>query len=46
MTAVIVMFGLSIPVAFLTHWAALCWLLLPILRLGVRFVRRRALDAR
>ena len=41
-TAVIVMFVLSIPVAFVTHWASLCWLLLPVLRVGVRFVRRRA----
>jgi uncharacterized membrane protein len=42
MIAVIVMFTLSIPVAFLTNWAELCWLLLPLLRLGVRFLRRRA----
>lgn len=42
MTAVVAMFALSIPVAFVTRWAALCWLLLPVLRAGVRFVRRRA----
>jgi uncharacterized membrane protein len=40
--AVIVMFALSIPVAFLTHWASLCWALVPVVRLGVRAVRRRA----
>ena len=41
MTAVIVMFAVSIPVAFVTHWASLCWLLLPVLRVGLRFLRRR-----
>jgi uncharacterized membrane protein len=45
MTAVVVMFALSIPVAFVTHFAGLCWLLLPVLRLGVRFVRRRTVSA-
>jgi uncharacterized membrane protein len=40
MTAVMVMFTLSIPVAFVTSWAALCWLLLPLLRKGVQLVRR------
>ncbi|HTI20553.1 MAG TPA: TMEM175 family protein [Kutzneria sp.] len=41
MTAVVVMFALSIPVAFVTNWAALCWLLLPLLRKGVQLIRRR-----
>jgi uncharacterized membrane protein len=40
MIAVIVMFALSIPVAFVTRWAELCWLLLPVLRLVVRGIRR------
>lgn len=42
MTAVVVMFAVSIPVAFVTRWAELCWLLLPVLRFGVRAVRGRA----
>jgi uncharacterized membrane protein len=42
MTAVIVMFAVSIPIAFVTHWASLCWLLLPVFRLGLRFMGRRA----
>ena len=41
MTAVVVMFALSIPVAFVTHWASLCWLLLPAVRAAVHFLRRR-----
>jgi uncharacterized membrane protein len=41
MTAVVVMFAVSIPVAFVTNWAALCWLLLPLLRKGVQLARRR-----
>ena len=41
MTAVIVMFALSIPVAFVTTLAPLCWILLPVIRAGVSFVRRR-----
>jgi len=40
MAAVIVVFALSIPVAFLTRWASLCWVLLPAVRIGLRFVRR------
>ena len=45
MTAVTVMFALSIPVAFVTNWASLCWLLLPVVRAGVRLVRRRTTAA-
>jgi len=41
MTAVTVMFVLSIPVAFVTNWALLCWLLLPVVRAAVRLVGRR-----
>ncbi|QUQ67594.1 TMEM175 family protein [Kutzneria sp. CA-103260] len=41
MTAVAAMFVLSIPVAFVTNWALLCWLLLPVVRAIVRFVGRR-----
>jgi uncharacterized membrane protein len=43
--ALIAMFALSIPVAFVTHWASLCWLLLPVLRTAVRLVRRRTAAA-
>ena len=39
LTSVIVMFVLSIPVAFVTHWASACWLLLPLVRLAVRLIR-------
>ena len=45
LTAVIVMFALSVPIAFMTHWASLCWLLLPVLRVGLRFVLRRTRPA-
>jgi uncharacterized membrane protein len=41
MAAVVLMFVVSIPVAFVTNWAALCWLLLPLLRKGVQLARRR-----
>jgi uncharacterized membrane protein len=41
MTAVVVMFALSIPVAFATHWSSLCWLLLPVVRMVLRSLRRR-----
>lgn len=41
MTAVVLMFAVSIPVAFVTPLAPLCWLLLPVLRMGVHLVRRR-----
>lgn len=39
--AVVVMFAVSIPIAFVTHWASLCWLLLPVVRLGLRSMNRR-----
>jgi hypothetical protein len=32
-------------IPFVTHWASLCRLLLPVLRLGLRSVRRRTLAA-
>ncbi|MFI9388295.1 hypothetical protein [Kutzneria sp. NPDC052558] len=41
MTAVTVMFVLSIPVAFVTNWALLCWVLLPVVRAAVRLAGRR-----
>jgi uncharacterized membrane protein len=40
-TAVTIMFALSIPVAFVTNWALLCWVLLPVVRAAVRLVGRR-----
>jgi uncharacterized membrane protein len=42
MIAVIVMFLVSIPVAFVTNLAELCWLLLPVIRKVVQLVRRQA----
>lgn len=39
LAAVIVVFALSIPVAFVTHWASLCWILLPVVRSAIRLVR-------
>lgn len=40
MATVIVVFTLSIPVAFVTHWASLSWILLPVVRAVIRLVRR------
>ncbi|MEV5849318.1 TMEM175 family protein [Streptomyces sp. NPDC051985] len=40
LTAMIVAFLISIPVALVTHWAALCWALLPAIRSGLRLLRR------
>ncbi|MBM7784247.1 TMEM175 family protein [Tenggerimyces flavus] len=34
-------FVLSIPVAFLTRWAYICWALMPVVSIVVRLVRRR-----
>jgi uncharacterized membrane protein len=45
MISVTVMFALSIPVAFVTNWAMLCWLALPLVRHAVRLVRRRTVPA-
>jgi uncharacterized membrane protein len=42
MTAVMVMFLVSIPVAFVTNLAELCWLLLPAIRKALPVVRRHA----
>jgi uncharacterized membrane protein len=39
-TAMIVTFLISIPVALVTHWASLCWTLLPLVRAGLRLSRR------
>ncbi|MCW7941365.1 hypothetical protein AAW14_04755 [Streptomyces hygroscopicus] len=33
---------MSIPVALVTHWAPVCWTLLPLTRIGPRFIERRA----
>ncbi|MER6126805.1 TMEM175 family protein [Streptomyces sp. NPDC001795] len=44
-TAMIVTFAMSIPVALVTHWASLCWTLLPVTRISLRFIKRRAADA-
>jgi uncharacterized membrane protein len=38
--AVVVTFAVSIPVALVTHSAALCWALLPAVRFALRAVRR------
>lgn len=40
LTAMIVTFLISIPVAFVTHWASLCWALLPAVRAGLRLLQR------
>jgi len=42
LATVIVVFTLSIPVAFVTHWASLSWILLPVVRAAIRLVRRPA----
>ncbi|MFJ8490641.1 TMEM175 family protein [Streptomyces sp. NPDC094038] len=36
LTALSLAFLISIPVAFLTHWASACWALLPAIRAGLR----------
>jgi hypothetical protein len=41
-TAVIVTFVLSIPVALVTHWASLCWALLPLTRTVLDRIRRKS----
>ncbi|MFJ8028354.1 TMEM175 family protein [Streptomyces sp. NPDC096311] len=41
-TAMIVTFVVSIPVALVTHWAPLCWTLLPLTRTVLDRIRRRA----
>ena len=40
MVTILVVFTLSIPIAFVTHWASLCWILLPVVRAAVRLIRR------
>jgi uncharacterized membrane protein len=40
MVTVVVVFALSIPVAFVTHWASLSWILLPVVRSAIRLARR------
>ena len=44
LTALMLTFLISIPVALLTHWAAACWALLPAIRAALR-VRRRPYSA-
>lgn len=39
--AMIVTFVVSIPVALATHWASLCWALLPVTRMALRLVKGR-----
>ncbi|MFJ5304450.1 TMEM175 family protein [Streptomyces sp. NPDC088350] len=38
--AMIVTFALSIPVALVTHWASVCWALLPVTRMALQRVTR------
>ncbi|GAB1646354.1 TMEM175 family protein [Krasilnikovia sp. MM14-A1259] len=45
MTTVIVVFTISIPIAFMTHWASLSWIFLPVVRSAIRFARRAASTA-
>ncbi|WP_089099251.1 TMEM175 family protein [Streptomyces hyaluromycini] len=40
LTAMMLAFLISIPVALVTHWASLCWALLPVIRIGLRGLRR------
>ncbi|MEU9447509.1 TMEM175 family protein [Streptomyces sp. NPDC048277] len=40
LTAMMVTFLVSIPVAFVTHWASLCWVLLPAIRAALRLLQR------
>jgi hypothetical protein len=41
-TAMIVTFVVSIPVALVTHWASLCWALLPLTRKALDRIGRKA----
>lgn len=45
MATVIVVFTLSIPIAFITHWASLSWILLPVVRSAIRLARRATTTA-
>ncbi|MFF7469641.1 TMEM175 family protein [Streptomyces sp. NPDC008092] len=40
LTAMMLAFLISIPVALVTHWASVCWALLPVIRIGLRNLRR------
>lgn len=40
-TSVIVIFVVSIPFALVTHWASMCWILFPLVRIGLRPAERR-----
>ncbi|MFJ9565484.1 TMEM175 family protein [Streptomyces fuscichromogenes] len=40
LTAMMLAFLISIPVALVTHWASLCWALLPAIRAGLRRLQR------
>ncbi|GGN24770.1 TMEM175 family protein [Streptomyces fuscichromogenes] len=41
LTAMMLAFLISIPVALVTHWASACWALLPVIRIGLRSLGRR-----
>ncbi|MEU8591965.1 TMEM175 family protein [Streptomyces sp. NPDC048664] len=43
-TTMVVTFVLSIPVALITPWASLCWVLFPLVRIALRPVERRIAD--
>ncbi|WP_217554183.1 TMEM175 family protein [Streptomyces sp. GbtcB6] len=40
LTAMMLAFLISMPVALVTHWASVCWALLPVIRAGLRSLRR------
>jgi uncharacterized membrane protein len=42
LATIVVVFTLSIPLAFVTHWASLSWILLPVVKSAIRLVRRAA----
>ncbi|MGW7540591.1 TMEM175 family protein [Streptomyces sp. NPDC054770] len=45
LTAMMLAFLISIPVALVTHWASVCWALLPVIRVGLRSLQRRGLGS-
>ncbi|MFF4112351.1 TMEM175 family protein [Streptomyces sp. NPDC001714] len=45
LTAMMLSFLISIPVALVTHWASVCWALLPAIRICLRALRRGPLAA-
>jgi hypothetical protein len=40
LTAMMLSFLISIPVALVTHWASVCWALLPAIRICLRALQR------